>query len=165
MNISFTRLYGINLELGKANFTAKVVKSPTARGNVVIPRSICYGSNEYIITTIDSDSFSDNSRVLSIGFAEDSELTTICANAFSNSSIETLSFPPNLKELEEGWCKGIEKLKKVTISPHNQHFTVVDNSFIAGKSDTLNTLIFSVRNIESAIIPEKIECIRPKKIL
>ncbi|KAK8887212.1 hypothetical protein M9Y10_038250 [Tritrichomonas musculus] len=165
MNISFTRLYGINLELGKANFTAKVVKSPTARGNVVIPRSICYGSNEYIITTIDSDSFSDNSRVLSIGFAEDSELTTICANAFSNSSIETLSFPPNLKELEEGWCSFSTKLKMITVSPNNPFYISLNSQIIVGKNDPndeiYENLIFVSRNCREITIPSFIKRINP----
>lgn len=120
--------------------------------------SICIPSS---CRKIDDSAFVYCKALKSVTFSESSQIQKFSKYLFSYSSIEELYIPSSLSELEEGWCKGIEKLKKVTISPHNRHFTVIDNSFIAGKSGTLNTLIFSVRNIESAIIPEKIERIGP----
>ena len=54
---------GISFSLNDQNFTATIVKSQNASGAIFIPRSIFHQNQEYIITTISSQSFSDCDKI------------------------------------------------------------------------------------------------------
>lgn len=43
-----------------------------------------------------------------------------------------------MRELEEGWCFGTENLTRVTISPSNGQFKLIDDKYIVRKSDERN---------------------------
>ena len=80
-----------------------------------------------------------------------------------NASLEELYIPSSVEELEEGWCKGISKLKNVKISSKNNFFKICENSFIVGKtnkkSDKFDCIIFAHRDIKHAFIPQSIRTI------
>lgn len=114
--------FGLYFELNEMDLTASIINSPNiiyANGSIIIPRKITHNSNDYIIRSINQYAFRDNQRVKSIAFSDDSELLKIEQNSFYNSIIESISLPPSLKELKEGWCSFTPKLKNVTISPNN----------------------------------------------
>ena len=42
----------INYELNRSNYSAQIVFSPIISGDIIIPKSIKVGSEEYFVTTI-----------------------------------------------------------------------------------------------------------------
>ena len=95
----------------------------------------------------------------------DSELQTIESDAFFGSPIEFLSIPTNLVNLEEGWCSGAEKLKRIEVSPYNPRYKSYGNELVIGKtsmdSDNFDVLVFCNRIIENIKIPSFIKHIGP----
>ena len=101
--------------------TAKIINNNQANGDILIPRSIIYKSEEYIVTSIRKKSFSD-SNIKSIKFSPDSELKKIEKEAFSNSQIESILIPSTVSDLEEGWFHKAPNLNKVTVMKDNQYY-------------------------------------------
>lgn len=135
------------------------------KNEIIIPSSIKYKEHEYYVTSILEDAFCFCLDLKSLKFAADSKLKKIGQNAFFNSSIESISFPPSLIELEEGWCDNTSKLIEINIDPNNHNFLFYDNKFLIGKSNQENEnfdqLLFSRRDIENSIIPNFIRVIGP----
>ena len=61
---------------------------------------------------------------------DDSNLELIENEAFYNTQIESLSIPASLVILDEGWMKGMRKLKEIKISPDNPRYKDLDNKII-----------------------------------
>lgn len=78
---------------------AKIIKFPKAKGDIFISRSIFYDSNEYIIVGIDQKSFHLNNDIHTVEFSEDSNISLIDKEAFSGSSIKSISFPISVKQI------------------------------------------------------------------
>lgn len=132
--------------------------------DIIIPRSINHKNQEYIITSISKYAFYEN-IIKSIQFPKDSEVKTIAENAFWGSTVETIYFPSSVIELEDGWCDYTGNLTKIIIDLSNPRYSMYKDEYIIGKS-TLNQsnydiLVFAVRNIENAFIPNFIEIIGP----
>lgn len=112
------------------------------------------------ISRIDSFAFFNCKELTSIEISENSMLKTIGKNAFSFSPITHINIPPNVEELEEGWCSSASYLQTVTISPKNRHFKYADKErkIVIGKSDknsdVYDVLVFACRDIEHATIPD-----------
>lgn len=133
--------------------TAEVMGQSNERNNLFIPRSIIYKNQEFIITSINSQAFS-NSKA--IKFPPDSELSKIEA-AFSYSSIENLTIPSSVTELCDGWCYATPNLTKVKVMPNNKSLLNLNNQLIIGKSDNksdnYDVILFSRRDITNVTIP------------
>ena len=163
MDQTITIENGVSFELNKNDLTAKIIYSPKARGNVFIPHSIEYQTQEYIITRIEANAFRSNTRIKKLEFSDDSSLLSIGKNSFRKSSIKNISIPTSVEELQEGWCSYTFDLNTVTISPGNPNFKYLDDQqqIIIGKSDkkseNFDVLIFASRNIIEAIIPSQIK--------
>lgn len=150
---------GIHFELCKNNFTAKVVNSPKAVGDVLIPVSVNYDFNEYQITSIGRNSFKDNWNIDSIQFPQDSKVFSFEVDSFFSSSIQSLDFPPKLESLEEGWCRGTSQLFNISISAENKNFFFLDkqHKIIFKKLDKeKKSIVFASRDIEEVTIPDSI---------
>ncbi|KAK8896121.1 hypothetical protein M9Y10_014014 [Tritrichomonas musculus] len=157
---------GICFELNDRNCTAKVSESPNARGDIFIPSSINYKTQDFVVISIKEKSFMNNNQIKSINFQFDSRLQTIEKNAFAFSSLESLSIPSKVKELNYGWCRGTSKLIHISISPNNHFFSYLNNSLIIGKSklnetDFYDSIYFVRRDINQVIIPSFIKYIKP----
>ena len=153
---------GLRFEINQENFTSKIIFSPNSKGNIVIPQSINYNSKEYKISTICEGSFKNNKRIKSIEFTEDSELLSIEKDAFYCSSLQSISIPASLIELQECWCAFTLNLYQISISTNNKNFSILDDKIIIGKSNpTMNTkydiLIFACRYISTVSIPASIK--------
>lgn len=133
-----------------------------ARGSIIIPKTFFENNKEYIVSDIQCSALT---RVTSIGFAPDSQISTFKRGIFAGSSIERLSIPKSIDTLEAGWCRDVRFLTKITISPENKHFKYIDNKIIVGKSnpstDNFDTIFFARRDITSITIPSFIEYILP----
>ena len=83
--------------------TAQILKSKHI-GSIIIPRSINFDSQEYVITSLLERSFSCKVHMHSFDFAVDSEVRTIERNAFEYNNIQSITIPSSLVELKKGWC-------------------------------------------------------------
>lgn len=113
------------------------------------------------LTIIGEKSFSFCRQLKSIEFAQNSKLKIIGKEAFSDTSIESISIPSNLIELREGWCKLTLKLTKISVSVDNPFFKVYEEKLLIKKSsldkENYDELVFCVRNAETVTIPDFIE--------
>lgn len=156
---------GLKFLLNENDFTAQIINSPCAKGDIFIPKSINYESNDYIITSIQKNSFVNNEEIVSINFDENSEIRSIGENAFYHSSIKSISIPPSLEKLEEGWCRFALYLNDIFLSPNNNSYKYLDDNqkIVVGKSnpneDNFDTLVFGCRDIDRLKIPSTIKYI------
>ena len=86
---------GLIYSISNEDKTSKVIGCKS-NGEVFIPRSINYASQEYIITCISDNAFYDLTGIFSIQFATDSALQTIKKKAFYNTAIENITLPSSL---------------------------------------------------------------------
>lgn len=100
-------------ELDETNMTAKVFAPENEIKNVFIPRSVNYQSKEYVITSIDGESFSHNQSIISIEFAKDSEITEL--NDLNVGNIEKITIPPHVKIITNDNLGDCSKLKELNI--------------------------------------------------
>lgn len=116
------------------------------------------------LTTICEKTFSFCGNLNDLEIPADSELKTIENEAFNCTKIESLTFPSTLCELKTGWCIGTV-IKNVKIDSRNQIFQMMQNQFILTKTSPekvdFDALVFAVRDIEIARIPDSIETILP----
>lgn len=155
---------GIIFALNEKEKTAEVIGYDESSfcHHVLIPCSIDYNSQEFIVTVIKKDSFL-NSMISSIQFPTNSKLKVIESKAFFMSAIESITIPSSVENLEEGWCSETERLTNIQISPDNLRYSYYDNKFIIGKTDfrgeSYDSLIFARRDVDSVIIPSFIKSI------
>ena len=149
----------LKFKIDKTNRTASLFKVSDDVEELIIPRTVEHESIDYIITSI---CIFRNKNIKKLKFSEDSEVETIYEYVFS-SKIEKICFPASLKELKDGWCICTNYLTKITISPSNSHFKLIENKYLIGKSDENNnefdTLLFACRDIEKISIPSNIKFI------
>lgn len=159
----YTQINDLSFELDAKNFTAHLINSPMARGNVFLPRSISYQSQEYLLTEIKANSFKGNHSIYSIEFSEDSSLRKIEKKSFKDSSIERITIPSSLEELEEEWCACTNHLCHISVQPNNNRYKIYekDRKILIGKSDiksdNFDILVFACRDIKNVIIPSTIK--------
>lgn len=137
--------------------TAFVIGNKSNEKTVFIPKSIEYEEKEFIITKIKEGSFANSTIIQSIQFSYDSEVHTIERKAFSNSSIEKMTIPSSISDLQKEWCFGTPNLKDINIMPQNKYFIYFDDKFILAKSnqnqDEYDVIAFVRRDIQKVTIP------------
>ncbi|KAK8899929.1 hypothetical protein M9Y10_002252 [Tritrichomonas musculus] len=118
---------------------------------LVIPPSIKYEKKEYTVTSIHNCTFKDED--IGCGHHE-----------FTDTSVESISIPASVINIDEIWCEDTAKLTAIKIDPGNQYYSYFDDKFIIGKSDIANdfdVLIFARRDIVEGTIPPFIKIIGP----
>ena len=163
----------LTAELDDAKMTAEIINFNSAKGQITIPRSVTFQSQNYTFKKIDRKLFNNN--VTSIDFPDDSEIEKIEFKIYSiniiknsvyrsSSLIESLTLPASLCQLEEGWCCELPNLKEIKVSPLNKNFKLIDNKLLIGKAmqdkEDFDILIFATRDIEEANIPNNIRHIQ-----
>ena len=165
LHIKITEQDSFVYSLNEQEKTASVISNKSQDTDIIIPRSINYNGQEYIITSISEDAFRDLTQLKSIQFPPDSEIQKIEQNAFFNSTIESFTIPSKLKELDDGWCNMTTKLNKISVGQDNQYFTIYNDKFILRKStsnkENFDVLVFCVRDVEKVTVPNFIEIIGP----
>lgn len=154
----------INALIDKNKLTAKIVQSPKAKGDIIIPRYIKHKFKLYLVTRIAEYAFQKNKELNSLAFAPDSAVESIGLWAFCYSSIVRLELPASIERLDEGWCTCADKLIEVQTPPECR-FSWVDHNYLVGKkndSQVFNIILFARRNIENITIPKTIRFIRER---
>ena len=107
--------------------------------------------------------FDKHEKLKSVIFPENSELENIDHCVFSECSIKKLVLPKSLKSFEEDCFQYIKNLTEIKISPENKYYSLLDNTYLLGKSDkesdVFDVLCFATRDIEKAVIPSYIKVI------
>ena len=115
-------------KIDKTNKTMSLFKVNQQNEELIIPRSITYEFNDYLVTNIIglNGTYKYDMHVKTVKFDDDSAVSTINGFSFSNTIIEEIYFPKSLNELKERWCFGAYKLKKIIGSPLNNQFLFKD---------------------------------------
>ena len=143
----------INYELSETS--AKVIESKNATGDIIIPKFLVYGEENYPILEIGKRAFYSSS-ITSITFPKDSEVHTFGDQCFAICPIKSVVLPPKLFKIGRGWCVQTPALEKVVISEGCQNYIFETNAiFTSDKSK----LIFCNRNVESFEIPSPVSVI------
>lgn len=87
--------------LNEKKKTAGLLGSLSSMAIIIIPRSVIYEGDEFIINKIIENSFKKSNKIDTIEFAEDSELISIGKEAFSQSSLQSISIPSSVIEICE----------------------------------------------------------------
>ena len=152
----------LRVEINPKELTAKVIKSPSVSGTVIVPRYAISEKKKYKIISVGDHAF-DGAKFDSLIFAEDSEVESFEDSTFFYASFKKLQFPPKLKKLSDKWCYCVRDLIDIEVSPKNELFSYVDNKYLVGKSDALSDvfdiLYYARYDIEEAVIPPQIKII------
>lgn len=152
--------------IDETNKTASLIKASQNLEHVIVPRTVKYKLNDYLVTSISSLGFSisnSNSNIKTIKFEDGSAVRTFYKSAFAFSKVEEIHFPDSLTDLKEGWCCATSKLKRIIISESNDRFIYKDGKYLVGKSDNksddFDTLLFVRRDINEVSLPLNIKII------
>lgn len=156
------QLNGIEYELDPKKYTASIIGSKEAKplADIIIPKSVQKGKHEYIITCIKTSSF-NNSPIKTLKFAEDSKLLRIESYSFCDSSVESISLPSSVEEIQDGWCLNANKLITIIVAPSNKNFSFINNTMLVSKSNKdvqfYDTILFVRSDISHVVIPSFIK--------
>lgn len=155
-------IYSINKEDKTANIIGNTIVLLSIK-EIIIPCSISINSEEYIVTRISRCAFEKSSTINSIKFADNSKIQAIDELAFCFSTVTSITIPPSLIELNEGWCSSTQSLTCINVMENNPRYLKYDDKFIIGKTsieqDNYDVLVFCNRDVEIAKIPNFIEII------
>ena len=99
--------------------TSSVSQCYSMNTNVLIPKSISYESADYDVISILEQAFY-SSHIQSIQFPSNSKLQIIKKKAFEKASINSITIPASVVEIEEGWCEDVYKLNTIFVSQNSK---------------------------------------------
>lgn len=108
--------------------TAGVGGSISESKEILIPYSIIYGTQEYVITSILNSSFK-NLEIKSIQFPTNSQIHTFEKESFSNSMIESIQIPSHVKLIGERSFFECIHLQRVEILNESELQTIDKEAF------------------------------------
>ncbi|KAK8841588.1 hypothetical protein M9Y10_027213 [Tritrichomonas musculus] len=151
---------GFSFVLDEKEKTAGLFRCFISSSKYKLPRALIIQGEEYVVTSIFSNSFKSFKSIESIELP--SELRFIDSFSFNFCSIERMTLPSTIEKFNEDWQTNLDGPDIIRIFPHKQQNIVYyNNSFILGKSDTksdiFDVLIFAHKNITNAIIPSFIK--------
>lgn len=133
---------GLIFKINQKDKTAAVFRHSKEIEKVIIPRSIKYKNEEFIVTTI-LNAFNEDKTIETVQFDQNSELTIIGKSAFKNSSIKSISIPSKVVKIEKEAFVNCVQLKSVEFQePSELQF--------------IGELAFNLTSIESIVIPSKV---------
>ena len=141
--------------------TASIAGHDSLHSDLIIPRSIQYNEQEFIVTRIKKDSFNHIYDLTSIQFPLDSEVQIIEEKSFYDCHVKKILLPPSITKLCDGWIHSDSGVKKVKMISNNQYYKNYDKDFIIGKSDPTSdeydVLVFANRFITEYTVPSFIK--------
>lgn len=151
-----------SFKINKERKTASLFEIYESLDDLIVPRAIKYGSEDYLVTSIiGSGSYLNEFK--RINFPENSAVNTIYEYSFYLSGVETISIPSSLIELKTGWCCYTDNLTNIIIPKSNNRFLYKDNKYLLSKSDQQNEdfdiLLLARRDIKEALIPSSVKII------
>ena len=120
---------GLKYLINEEEEKAVIVGYYENRNIFLIPRSIKYESQEYIIQSISRDAFKNSLFIKSIEFSSDSELQTIEEGAFLFSSILSIFIPPHVTKICENAFSHCFQLRRIDIPSNSELQTIESGAF------------------------------------
>lgn len=117
---------------------AKVIGNESVEGNVFIPRTIKYEDQEFPVTSIFKFSFKYSRGIKTVEFPPDSEIKTICQEAFADSSIEKITIPPHVVRICNRAFAFCRKLQSVEIPANSELKKIEKEAFYNTEIKSLN---------------------------
>ena len=139
---------GIAYILDKNDNTAELYNIVEDNENIIIPKSIIYQFQEYIVTKIGSCIINYGFSIKTVNFPKDSQLKIIGKRAFYNSTIQSISIPSTVIKISRKaffYCKNLTNVE----IPKNSELTHIGSS------------AFSNSSISNIFIPKKVKSIEP----
>ena len=122
---------GLVYVLDVNGLTAKIINSPNAAGDLVIPTSVNYKDKDYKVTVIGDGAFKDNAKVKTVKFNQDSQLHAIEKDSFPGCTLESIVFPASLTRIGENAFVNCKNLKTVEFAAGSQLVALGKNVFPA----------------------------------
>ncbi|MDD3999500.1 MAG: leucine-rich repeat domain-containing protein [Bacilli bacterium] len=147
----FSEYIDIDAEIAKFEYvlkedqTIKITYVEKDTQSLFIPSKI----NGYIVNEISQDSFNFEA-ITTVVLPKTLEI--IRANAFSGSSIETLSIPKNVYIIEE--LGTLPYLKEIKVDENNQNYQVVNQALVNSENELMFFPLLAL--VEELIIPKEI---------
>lgn len=85
------RQNGLITLLNEEDQTAGVIGNDSSSGDIFIPKSVKYENQEFVVKKIMRKSLNNSDSINSVQFASDSDFNIIENEAFSNSSIKSIT--------------------------------------------------------------------------
>ncbi|KAK8841185.1 hypothetical protein M9Y10_027385 [Tritrichomonas musculus] len=126
-----TLINGIEYAINEEDKTASLFRNISAEGDIEIPSSFNYESNEYKITSLSNFSFQYSINIGTLTFSEDCEIPFICKDAFSYCEIQNLIIPFPVTICNEAFYRSqIERieLKNIKLIEKSAFATSIINS-------------------------------------
>lgn len=111
---------GFLFHLEDNGFIAELVDYLGTDEKIIIPKSILYDSNEYIVNVISVESI--NTTVKTVSFERDSRVKTI-GDLSSLTKLESLNIPSSVSKFSIKWCLYLKNLVNISISPQNPYLS------------------------------------------
>ena len=96
-------------------------------------------------------------------FQEDSEIESFEDYSFHEAKIRKLFIPPKLIYLKKAWCRKLENLTEIKISPSNRNFQYHNNQYLLGKPqekpDEFSILYYAKNDLEEALVPSQVQIV------
>lgn len=154
---------GIEYSLNEEDKTASVIGLKNTQQiniSVYIPKTIIHNLKEYTITSISPNSF-QYKPIKSITIDPKSQIRTFEAQSLSYTTFESLTIPPQLSELNTGWCQSTPRLTKLDFIPGNPYLKFYNEQLLLKRSkidqDDYDCLLFCVRDACQVTVPK---CVR-----
>lgn len=152
---------GLKYLLNEDDKTATIFGYDNPAPEVLVPRSIIYNSNEYLVISISDEAFK-RSPIRTLKFDPKTELQFIGKHIFAYSPIECVFLPSNIKEIKSGFCKETYRFKKIEIIRNGaENIKFIDDKILVGKSDVtsdiFDVVLFARRDIEEVVISPEIK--------
>lgn len=115
------------------------------------------------VKVINDNTFTSRCKLESTEIEYESELEELGKYLFTSSSIENITIPKKINEIQEMTFNNENKIKHIKISDNNDRFEYFDDQLLITKSlpgKKYDTLIFSRRDIKGVHIPNTIKYIK-----
>lgn len=116
---------GMSFILNEEEKTAFLLCNISAKGDILIPRTVNYKLKSFLVTKIIENAFKYSKDVKSIQFPLDSELECIERRSFFACSLESIIIPPKVTEIPESCFYLCKNLKKIEFSEDSK-LTMID---------------------------------------
>lgn len=120
---------GLVYVLDVNKFTAKVINSPNAKDDLVIPTKVNYKDKDYKVTIIGEGAFSGNENIKTLKFDNDSALHAIEPNSFVGCKLTSVVFPASLTRIGDNAFANCAALKSVEFANGSQLVALGKNVF------------------------------------
>lgn len=129
MESNTTIVNELEYKLNTNDFTAELSRALNPPSQVVIPYSIFYKEQEFVVTSTGSMCFCNRSNIESIEFPLNSKIEIIGERSFCNTQIKAVKIPSSVKTIKYRAFFDIKCLKSVEFSENSQLEEIEEEAF------------------------------------